>query len=120
MRCDWHSKRFGRYHSSKEPKNVGVDGFLNHFVNMSFGIYFASVLDGQLLLVLLSLLLHSFGPLYCPFRHFFEILMTVLCYLSLILELQSLIPLLLVKVKQHFLFELVCFVVDVDRIVVLI
>ena len=40
--------------------------------------------------------------------------------LFLVIQLESVIPLVLVKVEEHFLFKLVCAIVDIDGVVVFV
>ena len=114
------SEGLGWNHASKHSQDVLVYSLFDGLPDVSLGVQLARVLYGNFLLRLLRLLVDSLGPLHCPLWHFLEVLVAVLGDGRLVLQLEPVVPFLLVQVQQHLLLQLVGFVVDVDGVVVFV
>lgn len=108
------SERLGGNHASEDAQDVVIGCLLNCLADVAFGVQFARVFNCDLFLGLLGFLINALGPFNRPLGHLLKVLVAMLGDSRLVFQLQSVVPLLFVKIQQHFLFQLVCLVVDVD------
>ena len=107
-------------HIAQHSEDVLVYRLLHRLGDVPLRVNFACVSDGQLFPVLLGLLLDPLRPLLAPLAHFVQGLPASLGGLLLVLQLEGVVPLILVEVGKHLLLQLVGAVVDVDGVVVFI
>lgn len=116
----WASEGLRGDHVSQDAEDVLVGGLLDALVDVPLGVHLTSVLDGQFLAILLSLLFNPLGPLLTELTNFLQPLPAAFGGLLLVIQLQSIIPLILVEIEQHLLFEFIRPVVDIDGVVILV
>lgn len=97
-----------------------VGCLLDSFRDVPFRIKFASVLDSEFLSVLLGLILYPFAPFVAPLGDVLDIFAALLSGLLLVVQLERIVPFVLVEIQQHLLLEFVCSVVDINGVIVFV
>lgn len=87
---------------------------------MSFWVDFSNIGDNHFLLCLLHLLVYPFGVVLCQFTHSLYCLNIVFLTFFHVFQLQSIIPLLLIKIQQHFLLQDILPIIDANRVIMLV